>query len=887
MNVNTRLRFIIITVIIVGFFATLFVQLIQLTIVNGEYYAEQSAELKQREIRVSGARGSILDRNGLPLAYDQKSYNVQFYRDPTKNSEMDRAYYTGIIIDTIEIIERNDGEMIDSFAIQYESKTGEYEFYFGDITPAAAEAREADWRKNMYIRDTDEKTHSPEEIYMILRTRYQIPSEVGYEEARKVLSVWQDVQLARWVAYKPVDIAYNVSIQTVAEIETHSDTLDGMSIADSTVRIYPRKEVAAHTIGYLGRITTEHNEDLLEETGKQYTLNEDIPNLGYSVDDLIGVEGIEKSMEQYLTGNSLERQGKRVVEIDNMALVINELSATQPKQGDNVMLTLDIPLQMAVQKSLAENIPKIRQDQLDHYDEYKDVPQRKGGYEGIDLEKLDLADSGAAVVIDVHTGEILAMDSYPSFDLNLFTGGISNEVWEELDNDPANPLFNKAVASRAIPGSIFKMVTGLAGLMEGAITLDTIIDCKDKYTEGIKQGSKAPECHTNYPKHHADQTIVEGLKNSCNYFFYTVADKLGINLLDKWADKFGFSVSTGVEIPGEAIGQVYEENILYDSSKPVYDTTKPLSEQKYVQQTWMPYQVKKQIRGLLDNYAKDRNLVYDETLLDETAEALLQLMAKVWEPDPNDRNVWKDSEGTAMGADVRAILAQKMNIGTQTAIARGLDRDITSYLVQLRWAKYDTITTGIGQGVVQVTPLAVARYVAALVNGGIVYETHVVDKVIDQDGNVVFDQQPVVYDTLDAPDIYLEKIKLGMEKVVSDEDGTAQSYFKNFKYKEKMGGKTGTAQVSTIDLENNSWFVCFAPYDEPEIAVVVFTPNGYKGGLSTHVAQDIVAYYIERKMLEAKQTIPAANSVLEMPEPTAANDDNNDDNGENDNNDDE
>lgn len=839
--VNIRNRFIVLSILILGFFAVLFVQLIQLTLVKGEEYAEKTGALDERTITVTGARGSILDRNGLPLAYDQKSYDVQFYRDPTKNSQTDRAYYTGIIIDMIKVVEQNGGETVDTFAIKYDQKTGEYYFDWGITNKKAMESRESKWRENMYVGTK----RTPEEIYLYLRTKYQIPSEMGYGDARKILSIWQDVQLASWVAYKPVNVAYNVSIQTVAQIETHSAELEGMSIADSTVRIYPRNGVAAHTIGYLGRIQDdpEDPDDLKEWKDK-----------GYSVDDLVGVEGIEQGMEEYLTGNSAERQGQRVVEVDNMAIIVNEISSTQPKQGDNVMLTIDIPLQLALEDSLAKNIPKINQDQQGIFNK-----NEKGKYDKIeDIDDLDLAKSGAAVVIDVDNGEILAMGSYPSFDLNLFTGGIDKEVFDELNDDKAAPLFNKAVSSRATPGSIFKMVTGLAGLMEKKITLNTIINCEDKYTKHIKAGSKAPECWTRHPENHQNQTIVEGLMHSCNYYFFTVSEKLDIDLISKWGKKFGLTDSTGIEIPGEAVGQIYEENILYDPEKSI-------SEQK----TWAPYLVKKRIVELLNGYAEVRQVEYDKDLIDKTADDLLYLAGMKWHRDEKDNNILKDERNIRMGDHVRHILSINLQISERVSWANGWSNEITSYLEQLRWAQFDTITTGIGQGVIQVTPIAVARYVAALVNGGTVFETHVVDKVVAQDGTVIIDKQPVVYDTLDAPPQYLDAIKRGMAEVVSGEDGTATERFKNFKYKDKIGGKTGTAQVSTIDLENNSWFVCFAPYDKndpnvkPEIAVVVYVPNGYSGGLSSPVAQDIVEFYLDRKKIVAEQTMPDTNAIVE------------------------
>ncbi len=851
---NSRVRFIIFAVLILGMFLTLVVQLAKLTIIDGETYAEMATELDTREISVSGARGSILDRNGFPLAYDQKSYNVQFYRDPLKKSENYRAYYTSIIIDTIDIIESNSGETIDTFSIRYNEKDDEYFFDWGGISDENKISREASWRKNMYVStetylvDEDEEAYfinedeekvayvvSPEEIYLFLRSKYKIPNEMGYEEARKILSIWQEVQLASWVAYKPVDIAYNVSIQTVAEIETHSVELEGMSVADSTVRIYPRETVAAHTIGYMSKIVKEEKLDEMRD-------------LGYSVDDLIGVSGIEASMESFLSGNSAKRQGKQVVQIDNMAVIQNVLSSTEPSQGDNVVLTIDIPLQLALEESLAKNIPKIKQDQIDRFND----PEYARDYEDIEsIDKVDLAEIGAAVVMDVNTGEVLAMGSYPSFDLNIFTGGIDYDLSQELYNDPTRPLYNNAVSSRGAPGSIFKMVTGVGGLMEDdVIDLDTIINCKGEYTVYTRTTyGKAPSCWTNNIGKHQNQTIVEGLANSCNYFFFTVADRLGIGRLNNWADKFGLTSLTGIELPEEVPGYVGNQDILYNNELSVN-----------AQKSSIPYLVKKKFIEIIRDIGEERNVDYSEDVINETADQLLYLAGIKWETGEDDITLTYD--GLTMGDYIRNVLSVNLKIPTSVSNSSQWFYDIRDHINELRWTPIDSLWTGVGQSVTRITPIAVARYVSALVNGGAVYEAHVVDKVMRQDGTVLFDQQPVVFDTLGAPDEYLDKIKEGMKDVVSEGQGTAAKYFKDFEYRDDIGGKTGTAEVSQIDLENNSWFVSFAPYEQPEIAVVVYVPHGFSGGWSSGIAKDIIEYYMDDRKLVAEQNIPDINSIL-------------------------
>jgi signal peptidase I len=217
---------------------------------------------------------------------------------------------------------------------------------------------------------------------------------------------------------------------------------------------------------------------------------------------------------------------------------------------------------------------------------------------------------------------------------------------------------------------------------------------------------------------------------------------------------------------------------------------------------------------------------YDSSVIEKTADELIYLMGTTWEK--NEDGYLADDSGETLGEHIREILAKNLQISNKLAKSSGLSDNISTALYELTWSPIDTIQTGIGQGYVQVTPIAVARYVAAIANGGTVYETHLVDKVIAQDGTVVYDKEPVVYNTLDAKPEYINAIKEGMRSVVSEEEGTASEAFSNFpdEYLQQLGGKTGSAEVNKdIDLENNSWFVCFAPFEDPEIALVVYVPR--------------------------------------------------------------
>lgn len=848
MNFNIKNRFLIFGLVLVGLFAVLFVQLIKLTVVQGAAFAAQASKLDKETITISGARGSILDRNGLPLAYDVRSYNVQFYKDPTQKTDADRAYYTDIITKTIKLIEDNGGKTIDTFAIKYDSDKGYY-FDWGDIKPKDAINREKNWRANMYVGTT----RTPEQIYLYLRGYYQIPNEVDYNEARKILSVWQEVQLASWAAYNPIVVAYNVNTQTVAEVETDSNVLTGMSIAESTTRIYPRGDLAAHVIGYLGKVTDPDQLKVLQAKG-------------YNVDDFVGVAGIEDTMEDYLTGNSADRQGTEQVEVDNYKVVKNVVSSTQPKQGDNVELTIDIPLQQAVEAALAKEIPKIKNDELNQFNTHINSKE----YAGLDVNKLKLATSGAAVVLDIKTGEVLAMASYPSFDPNLFIQGMTKDEYDAFgfnDKDTA-PLMNKAVSSKDTPGSIFKLVTGLGALMQGntqtGTTLDERIYCQYYYTDNTLAtwtGKKSHDWDRDLISKPQWYDIKGGIENSCDYYFFTLSSRLGIDLIDQWGEKFGLTSSTGIELPGEAIGFIGNQQILYDGTKPIDK-----------QATYLPQLVKSgQKYGLINmlkTFALQRKISYTDSVYSKTADDLIALAGLGFKTTPTD-NVFRDTSGKSIGDYVRDVLSKDMQIRSSVARAFTWDTQIAQLITSnLIWTPYMTIQTGIGQGVVQVTPIAVARYIAAIANGGTVYETHIVKKIVDQNGQTVFEQKPVVYDTLDAPSQYIDAIRQGMADVVSGEDGTAKDVFKNFVYKKKIAGKTGTAQVSNTDLEDNGWFVCFAPYDpddsavKPEIAIVVYIPHGYKGANGGWVARDILQFYLDREKIKSVQEIPSSNSLV-------------------------
>ncbi len=805
---------------------------------QGASYYEESVSSSRRTIRETGTRGAILDANGIPLAYDQKAYDVQFVKDPTRNRTKytdgtpggDVLDYTRSIQRTIEILEANDAALSVDCSIHLE-QDGSFAFYWGNgVSESVAQTREKNWRDTMGIKKGEDSQGNKYDLdaegcYRQLRERYFIDEAVPDEMALKILAVWQNVRMTSYTSYIPITIAENVSMQTVAQLETESLSLDGVQIDESTVRIYPKDEMAAQLMGYMGRMSSE--ETILEMEAQ-----------GYSRDDLIGVAGVEKTMEAELSGCIGTRTGETVVEVNSKSKVIRTFpeESTPAQSGNDVMLTIDSRLQKVVEDALADNIELIRTEQQRLYDENKaeydqKVADRGGG-------EISMASTGAAVVMNVHTGAVLAMANLPSYDANLFTGGISTEDYAAIANDPDTPLMNKAIASRAAPGSIFKMATGLAGLMEGAITPETLISDQGEFRDHISSDSpdiKGPSCWKKNWQAHANQNLVRALKNSCNYFFFSVAYELGIDKLNKWASLLGLDSKTNVELPGELSGQLASQETLYDPEKEPTGTSAI---------------VYNQIRKLLVDTCTELGYDYEDEKYDQATRDIMKVVEYAGEQE--------------YGADIRAVLRTDLKIDTQTISQKAMTSQISGWLNDIIWNSNQTIVAGIGQSVTLLTPIGVARYLSALVNGGKVYDATIIDSVISPEGKVVSSKTPQLVRTLDVPESYLELIKEGMREVVSEEDGgTASDFFKGFKYNGQFGGKTGTAQVSKIDLENNSWFVAFAPFDDPEIAIVVYIPHGYAGGWSYATVKAVIEYYMESKeTASGLGTIPTDNALV-------------------------
>ena len=800
----------------------------------------------------SGTRGTITDRYGTVLAYDETTYNVKFYRDPDKTSPVESARYTHSLMEAIKIIEAGGGTIEEHFYIRL-NNDGTYRYDFGVTSEAAIASRKKNFVEACRFSDPD---ISPERAYLILRESWQIPDDMPYDEARKIMSIRQDAVLNSWHAYEGVVMAYDVNLSVVTELDMLQSELIGVQTEMSGRRIYPYKDTACHIIGYLSKqVTTDmtnlgYSFDSFAPFVDGETTN-NLLQLGYSYSDLIGVAGLEKSCEAYLTSHLISRQGTTVIEKTKTGSIVDVLGKTVPQGGLAVRTSLDIELQQVVEQALVHNIETTRaeQEQRLSKDRKKYLKLRS------DLDSIATAQTGAIVVMGAQTGEILAMASYPTYDPNLFTDGVDAQELEMLFGDDSNqPTLNRAIAIRTAPGSCFKMATGFAGLMEGAITTTTTISDRSPYYYFVddpttKVTANAPSCWTTTPAKHANLTLSRALAVSCNYFFFTVADRVGIKKLAYWAGQLGLEGTTGVELPGELSVQVGGQEARYDN-------TKTLSQQS----SSIPRLIYNEIYALLKRIVKEADRhVSDETLA-TCATRLLKL---------------QDGEQRERGEDIRRILNEELNIPLGISL---LHTDwvvtISAWLEELRWKPTYTIQSGIGQGVSLLTPISVARYAATVVTRGDVHKATLLDAIYNPDGTLYEEIQPQIVNHVDAPDEYWDALLTGMAGVVSPEDGgTAASVFsKSFSdtYLGLIVGKTGTAQTSAtnnVDIENTSWFIAVTPREDPQIVVAVMIPNGLSGSASHVAVEDIISWWYENRAdkldLSAEHTEQPVDPELE------------------------
>ncbi len=659
---SVKIRFNILIAIVYIIGIVLLVSLFNLQIVHGEEYRETSNTRLTREKTITATRGNILDQSGNKLVSTTMLYNVEIYKTKIDNETLNNT-----LLLVAKTLEENGDSYIDNFPITINP------YAFKDINID-------DWKKSNNI----DISFDAEASFNFYKEKYKINSD-NIEDARKIITLRYLIEKDGYSNTKSVKIASNISNSSYAKFNEMGTSFPGISTYIEPTVSYPYGELASHILGYVGKISPDELEN----------------NTDYNQNDIIGKTGIQKVFEKYLKG----KDGIKQIDMSVEGVVTDEYISEAAITGSDVVLTIDADLQKATEEALA-----------------KDIADMQNGV----LRDATKASEGSAVVLNIKTGEILAMASFPNYNPSLFTDGISQTNWNNYLYDTRHPLVNKAISDKSAPGSTFKLVTAIAGLESGVIDLNTKIN--DTYIYKYYNDYQ-PKCWLRGG--HGWQNVVQAIEHSCNYFFYETGRRAGIDKLTEVAKAFGLGQKTGVELPDE-------------------------------------------ISGTLSN------------------------------PD-----------------------------------------------VDNEWTGGKTIQTAIGQLYNDFTPLQMAKYTAMLANGGKNIEVTIIKSINNQDGTQVSRNEIESHvnsflqkDGNSGSDLGLSAdiiatIRQGMKGVTSDDAGTAYSYFRDFNI--EVGGKTGSASTNN---GTNAWFIGFAPFDDPEIAVAVYVKNGEHGGYTAPVARSIFAQYL-------------------------------------------
>lgn len=675
-NINFRYNSITIFTYFIGII--LIIQLFNLQIIHGAEYREESNTRLTRESTLEAARGEILDRSGNVLVTSSQKFDLELYK-----SKIDTDTLNDTILKIVNVLDKYEVDYTDSFPIKIEP----FEFTLsGDSL--------SNWKKNNDINADS----NAEEAFYKFKDKYKIKNE-NISEVRKIMAIRYAIVKEGYSSTKSLTIAKDIPREAVAEFTESGDEFPGINISVQPVRKYKEGNLASHILGYAHKISND-----------EYKNKKDI----YDQNDIIGKSGIEAVFEEYLRG----KKGTKQIDMAVDGTITAEVVEKEAVAGSNVILTIDSKLQKITEDALRDNIEKIK----------------SGGF-----GKAYEAKGGSCVVMNVKTGEVLAMASYPDYNPQSFADGISNEEWQGYLQNTSYPLLNKAIQSAYEPGSIFKMVTAIAGLESGNITLTEKINDTGQY---IKYGEKR-NCwyYTDYHRGHGYLNVIGAIEKSCNYFFYEAADRMGIDTLDKYASYFGLGKKTGIELPSETAGTLASKEYV-----------------KSINSTWNPG---------------------------------------------------------------------------------------------------DTINAAIGQGYNRFTPLQMAKYISMVANGGNKIDVSLIKTIQNPDGTDVSKEEinKFVSEKLgvskdeDSENIslnseYINAVKEGMKSVTSGEAGTAYARFKNFNI--AVGGKTGSAEAGKDSNGKdivNAWFAAFAPYDDPEIAVVIMVENGGHGNYTAEAVRNIMAEY--------------------------------------------
>jgi penicillin-binding protein 2 len=491
--------------------------------------------------------------------------------------------------------------------------------------------------------------------------------------------------------YQPIFLKEDITPDELAFIESHKNELPELETIMAHRRLYPRNGFVAHLIGYVGEVT----EDMLNQP--QFEL--------YTPGDVVGVSGVEKQYNGILMG----KNGSRRAIVNSHGREVSRLDETPAEPGKQLKLTLDLDLQIAAEQAIEGK-------------------------------------NGAIVAMDPHTGEILAMVSRPTFDPNDFAVKISRDEWNKLVNDPDKPLLNKAIQAQLAPGSTFKIIMATAGWQEG-IAQTLHVNC----TGGAMFYGRRFGCWVK--SGHGAVDLPKAIYQSCDVFFYTLAEKLGIDRIAKYATAFGLGQKTGIDLPNEVTGVMPSEE-------------------------W-----------------KIRNF-------------------------------------------------------------------------KQKWFAGETISVGIGQGAVAITPVQLMRAVGAISMGGRMVIPHVINPTNLPTGFVQATNYTEVKEVPIDPTGW-NTITDAMSRVLLPEGTAPSAHIPGI----DIAGKTGSAQIVSLalrakhqnnaDFAQNGWFVGFTPRRNPDIIVCVLFEGGEHGKLAARLATQVIKAYVDKQQRQPTK-VAAASGKVEM-----------------------
>lgn len=474
--------------VLLGFFCAFlvlfFAVLYDAQVVHGSENRARSITSNTASETVTASRGIITDRNGKVLVSNRLAYTLVVDKS---SFGKDEAALNDAIWQLIQLCQEQGVTWNDTLPMTT-----------GSSPQLTSKSLTESFRE--YLGDNKLPTDGGSaEVLAAMRKLYKVDDSYTDAQARLIVGVRYELD-----GRSSYTFAEDVSTELLGRIT--DGKYRGVTIKTAAARVYNTK-LAAHILGTVGAIWQE------EWRSDESTGYVGYADKGYNMNDLVGKDGVEKAFEEYLHG----KDGKRLITTDENGKITGELYTRKPQPGGTVALTIDIDLQQVVEDTLASTI----QGMID-----KDSNER----------------GGAAAVIQVGTGEVLAMASYPTYDLETF-----NQDYDELVKDERLPMFNRATQGVYAPGSTFKLCTSVAALEEGIITPSTIIEDKGIYTYYV---DPQPMCwiwrqaHTTHGRINVSQAIVD----SCNYFYYEVGRLTGIKKLDEYATAFGLGQSTGIEI---------------------------------------------------------------------------------------------------------------------------------------------------------------------------------------------------------------------------------------------------------------------------------------------------------------------------------------------------